>query len=383
MYIKNVEKYFLLSEEEERRTIMSGCGKMFYCTKYFVEKLRLHLDEDNSNQLLDDENTHAINNEKMDNEEDDNFESNLRVGDDKQLMVDVDLIKFIKKPSIEKEDASKVNLEAGGSKQKNLSVKTSCFKFKGLCDDSLTDYSSEDDCSSIYIPQIAGDSEYLKSVEQLSFNDFSRGLNVELDDSKSFNGSHACFTVDEIDLQKQQCGKKLRGLCNTSFTDYSSCSEHCETDSSLKSIGSCENLDLLIANVEAHEAVLDSLDKELECSESYFDSGSSFYLDEKIFTKQKFSAVYKWVEQINKSFLFDTIESCVEPFYNLIGELCDLDSQDDKRFDKQQKFLVVLKWVETVNNVTQIDPIETFVENVIGDDNIKSKKKSSTRRFFS
>ena len=384
MYIKNVEDFFLRSEEEERQTIMPGCGKMFYCTKHFVKSLTAHLNEDGGNQIID-ENTTVLSDKQTEQEENGNVERNEEVVGDEQVAVDLtketdhNTIIQKEKPVKDGEELSNVVMRTVSRTQRNK-----------LCDDSLTDYSSENNCSTIYIPQIAEDPKYLTSVDHLSFGDFSRGLNVELEDSVSLNGSHACFAVGEIGLQKQQRRQGLTGLCNSSFTDYSSSSEQCEINSSLKSDESCDSHDLLIANVEAYEAILECMDKELKCSESFSYTGSNIFLDDETFTKQKFSTVYKWVKQINKSFLFDTVESFVEPSYDLIEEECDLDGEDDKVFEKQQKSLDVLEWVETINNVDQFDPIESFVEYVRKDKDIdkeveskKSKEKSRIRRCFS
>ena len=385
MYIKNVEEFFLRSEEEERQIFMPGCGKMFYCTKHFVKRLTAHLDEDGNDQLIDDENITAISDKNTEQQENGNVDRNLKVVNEHVI---IDVIKFGEKQLIGKEDnASKIEFEDDVNIVNEIQVQP-----KELCKGSFTDYSSEDNCSSIYIAQIAEDPEYLTSVDHLSFGDFSRDLNVELDGSVSLNG--ACFTVEEFGSQKQQSGQKLRGLCNSSFTDYSSSSKQCTTNSSLKSNESCNNLDLLIANVKAHEAILECMDNELECSERFSDYGYDFFLDDERFTKQRLSTVYKWVEQINKSFLFDTVESFVEPFYDLIEEECDLDGEDGKKIEKQQKSLNVLEWIETINNVEQFDQIiKSFVENNREDSNVKdidkdvetkmSRNKSRIRRCFS
>ena len=347
MYIKNVEDFFLRSEEEERQTIMPGCGKMFYCTKYFVKKLTAHLVEDRNGKLIGDENTTAISDEETEKEENGIVKINLKVNNDKRLSrEDCDHLSIQKEELManEKEHSTVVSIT-------NPSLNISRDQCKGLCDDSLTDYSSEkysrtdysqeeypskNDCSSIYILQIAEDHEYLTSVEHLSFREFSRGLNIEHNASESLNDSHACFIDEEIDLHNQQREHQSKGLCNGSFTNYSSSSEHCGSTSSLKSNGSCDSFDLLIANVQAHEALLECLDKEVKCS--------NFYIDDEIFTKQKFLAVYQWVEQINNSFLFDTIDSFVESSYDLndFEEKNNIDGEDHEEFQKQQKFLDVL-----------------------------------------
>ena len=221
MYIKNVEDFFLRSEEEERQT-MSGCGKMFYCTKHFVKKLTAHLDEDNSDQLID-ENITVLSDKQTEQKENRNVERNLEIVGDEQVVVDLTK-KTDHNTIIQKEKPVKDEEELS-----TVVIKTvSRVQHRVLCGDSLTDCSSEDNCSTIYIPQIAEDPEYLTSVDHLSFREFSRGLNVELDDSVSLNGSHACFTVEEIGLQKQQRGQGFTGLCNSSFTDYSSSSEQCD-----------------------------------------------------------------------------------------------------------------------------------------------------------